>query len=1150
MKKSYISILLLFLVMILAISAVSAADTNETSDSVAQAVDEAPVEEVASADVDTVAATDDTAVLSAGGQNFTQLQTAVDTGMVLMSDDYVRQAGENTISVNKDVTIMGNDHKIDGNNLGGIFNVNSGYTLTLIGVTLINGNATNGGAIYNNGTLTIVNSYFLNNTATNSGGAIYNNGGSITVSGSTFDGNDLTDRNVNGNGGAAIYTENGDVLISTSTISNNLKNIVHRGGTGDYEGDLISAAVSNDGGTLTVTDSYFENNSGSYGGAILSQGAASSLTVSGTNFENNFAFLGGAIYCPNGNYLITGSNFTGNKVRGTGSTATSYAHGGAIAATETDECLISDCIFKDNSAAMGGAISTKNTNVVGCTFINNTAESAYSETYNGNPNNRGGMGAAVYSNKVMTIDDSTFINNTNTRNDAVYLREATVTDSSFTNTIIYENGKPLTISNNTYDNEGFDIVTSNAVYFDGVGDIPKMSNADLYYNATSFADLQAILDASSNIAIYLTGDVTKLASEEEAFANGIIVNGSAVIYLQGHTITSNNGKVFTVNESGSLSLYNGNVVGDGTSAIVNKGTVTLSLTTPATFTNVGEFAIDNQGTIKAQEKLTTFTQLNNLIALISGGEIYLSQYRYEITKTDAEKDAFANGIVIDKNLTIRGIVHSSRGIDTKINANNNGRIFNITNGATLTLQKVILQNGNATDGGAVYVNAGAALNTNTVAFNDNTATNRGGAIWSTGTLNIKDTSFDKNDITNRTENVDNGGAAIFSNGTLNVDNSRFTNNLLGYVVRTGDANNPQLIDGVVLSSGVAVINNSYFENNRGSYGAAITSVPIKSLGSTSVSLTVENSEFVNNLAYNGAGINVNADGSGHTIYLINNCTFIGNNATGIGSPGTPSSGGAVFIARDTEGTVTGSRFYNNTATLGGAISISAAKNSLKATVDNCVFENNTAVGSVDSEAIGGAIRIGGKGASDNMVVTVENSNFTNNVAADGGSAVYNAGNLTLSGNNVTSGKSEIKVDATGTITSTIKVTILDGEVKTISTLEANLYAKVTDDTGVNLIEDAKFNFTINGEEVPAVYDNGLYKATYTLPGVGIYPVNITYVTDDKNLDVVTGTIAYLKGTFTELQEQIKAANGELNLTGNFIYVEAVDSALKRWYYNQ
>ena len=63
MKKSKISILFLFLVMILAISAVSAADTNDTSDSAVQAVDEAPIEEVASEDVDAVAATDNTDVL-------------------------------------------------------------------------------------------------------------------------------------------------------------------------------------------------------------------------------------------------------------------------------------------------------------------------------------------------------------------------------------------------------------------------------------------------------------------------------------------------------------------------------------------------------------------------------------------------------------------------------------------------------------------------------------------------------------------------------------------------------------------------------------------------------------------------------------------------------------------------------------------------------------------------------------------------------------------------------------------------------------------------------------------------------------------------------------------------------------------------------
>ena len=165
MKKSKIMILLLVVAMVLTLSAVSAADTNDTSDSVVQAVDDAPLEEVASDDVDAVAATDDTTVLSTGEKHFTQLQTDVNKGTVLMSNDYVRQTGENTISITNDVTILGNGYKIDGSNLGGIFNVNSGCTLTLMGVTLINGNATNGGAIYNNGgTLTIVNSYFLNNT--------------------------------------------------------------------------------------------------------------------------------------------------------------------------------------------------------------------------------------------------------------------------------------------------------------------------------------------------------------------------------------------------------------------------------------------------------------------------------------------------------------------------------------------------------------------------------------------------------------------------------------------------------------------------------------------------------------------------------------------------------------------------------------------------------------------------------------------------------------------------------------------------------------------------------------------------------------------------------------------------------------------------
>ncbi|WP_406536665.1 right-handed parallel beta-helix repeat-containing protein, partial [Methanobrevibacter sp.] len=434
MKKLKIS-LLLIAIMIMSMSVAFAADEN-VSDDLAIPQDELGTLEIDSGVDDVSQASVDVEVLAAGtSKNFTVLQNEINTatGPVFLSSDYERAAGESDISISKDLTVIGsNNPKIDAKNLGGIFNVQSGHSLTLMGVTLINGNSEYGGAIYNDGgSVNIVNSKLLDNTATKSGGAIYNNAGTLLVSGSTLSGNDLTDRSVNGYGGAAIYDNGGTVIITDSQITDNLKDIVHRGGTGTYTGDLSSAAVTTEHGTLSVSDSYFARNSGSYGGAILAQGADATLTVERTRFEDNFAFNGGAIDAPDGaKYTIDNCTFKGNKVRGTGSTQRTYANGGAIAATESsDDCIISDCTFEDNSAAIGGAISGTNTHIENCTFINNTAKSAYSETFNGKTNNQGGFGGAVYSDAVMTITGSDFVNNTS-RADAVYVREATITDSS------------------------------------------------------------------------------------------------------------------------------------------------------------------------------------------------------------------------------------------------------------------------------------------------------------------------------------------------------------------------------------------------------------------------------------------------------------------------------------------------------------------------------------------------------------------------------------------------------------------------------------------------------------------------------------------------------------------------------------------------
>ncbi|WP_405306898.1 Ig-like domain repeat protein [Methanobrevibacter sp.] len=1131
MKKSKKAIILVMITIILSISAVSAADIDDSSDSSIQSIEKTAIDEVVSTDaVDDIQTAENNAdVLAADGDgNFTELQTSVNTGMVVMDKDYTRVEGENDISISRDVTIEGNSHKIDANNLGGIFNVNSGYTLTLIGVTLINGNAENGGAVYNNGgTLSISDSYFINNTATKSGGAIYNNGGTLDVTGSTFDGNDLTDRSVNGYGGAAIYSAAGDVTISTSTITNNLKNIVHRGGTGQYTGDLSGAAVTSKNGALTVSDSYFGKNSGSYGGAILSQGDNAVLNVVGSTFEDNFAFNGGAINIVSSKYTISNSTFRGNDAKGTGSSTSNYANGGAICAQENDndDGLISDCTFEDNTAAIGGAITTQIAQVTGCTFTNNTALASNSESYNGKTNNRGGFGGAIFNDNTITIEDSNFTDSIG-RGRGLDLKNADISGSSFTNTIINVNNRgTVTVSDNVYDNDGKDISSSSGCTVAvtvGNGEVPYVTSGTIIFDGDlTFQDLQDIVDAG-NAAITLTGNVLKSDEEEQTFANGILISHSVSIYAQDHTITANTGKVFTVNEGATLTLDKANVVGDGTSAIVNNGRVTLKVANPSTFTNVGEFAIDNQGTLY-QDSMTTFTQLSDLIALVNGGEISIGSSK--ITKADDEKATFADGIIVEKDLTITGFVNYKGEISTYLDAANSGRIFSVNDGATLTLNKIILKNGNAEKGGAVYVEAANGLIAQTVDFINNTAVYRGGAIYSEGTADVKDCVFDSNDITFRTANDDNGGAAIYNlKGVLTISDSKITNNLKDIVIR--DGNNGDLLVGVVVTSGDTLIKDSYFANNTGSWGGAISSLGY--LNTEEYVLNVVNSRFEGNNATFGGAIFIESSNLD-----VKNCTFENNKGVGVGSSGTSNThGGAIVVFPDgASADIIDSTFIGNSANTGGAVSFAGVDGD--SLVDNCTFIDNAAND-------GGAVYLW---TQSDAAVTVENSEFEGNTAG-WGSAISTDGDLKLSNNTITGDATAIG-NWGGSITSELMVTVLDGETHTFYN-DVSLYAVLTDDNG-NLVMDHTLKFYLDelATSYEAIYNStsGRYESSIANATPGTYTVTVT--SDSNNLTITTGTIVVIKkGSFTDLQYRLDNLEGDtFELPYDFTYSETVDSAL-------
>jgi hypothetical protein len=150
----------------------------------------------------------------------------------------------NPLTINKSVTINGAGAQntiIDGGNITQIVRVVSGTPgVAISGLTLQKGNGSLGGAILNQGTLTLTNVVITANTASEGGGINGNSGGSQTLINSTVSGNTaglggglsligpltLINTTVTGNTSTAIsggggVASNGNPLIINSTITGN-----------------------------------------------------------------------------------------------------------------------------------------------------------------------------------------------------------------------------------------------------------------------------------------------------------------------------------------------------------------------------------------------------------------------------------------------------------------------------------------------------------------------------------------------------------------------------------------------------------------------------------------------------------------------------------------------------------------------------------------------------------------------------------------------------------------------------------------------------------------------------------------------------------------------------------------------------------------
>ena len=171
-------------------------------------------------------------------------------------------AGALTLSTNVTVTGPGaNLLSISGNNASRILQVSVGVTATVSGLTLTKAyNDTQGGAVFNQGTLTLSDAAVTNSVAAFGGGVENLNGGVLVLRRVTLSGNLAAYQ------GGGLYQTGGSVTILDSTISGN------RCGSGaGTRGGGLSSLNGNAGVTLvgtTVTANTCANEAGGIDGAV------------------------------------------------------------------------------------------------------------------------------------------------------------------------------------------------------------------------------------------------------------------------------------------------------------------------------------------------------------------------------------------------------------------------------------------------------------------------------------------------------------------------------------------------------------------------------------------------------------------------------------------------------------------------------------------------------------------------------------------------------------------------------------------------------------------------------------------------------------------------------------------------------------------
>ncbi|DAA82569.1 MAG TPA: hypothetical protein DCS44_02690 [Cyanobacteria bacterium UBA10660] len=655
-------------------------------------------------------------------KNATDSSVTVKLGGDISADDRI-QIGKNTPT---SVTILGENKKYTSPTLA--FDVQKNTALTLNNITLdtIQHGSSWGGAMYNEGTLTLDNVTFNNNKAQTKnavgGGAMAlvatkGNAVSTTIKNSTFTKNSTETSNSAKNNGGAIYVygSSGQVGDNTLNISGSLFESNHTNKTGGAIG--VNNLGPSDFKIEIKHTTFTENKSTGYGGAI-------DVTTGDTGGTGNVTLN------------LDHATFNGNQ---------SESDGGAIAYEKGNiTSNIINSTFTNNTANNGGAIYNGIKNLT----ISNT-------TFDGNKTNDGGKGGAIYNAGNISLNQTEFKQST----DTIYMANDSFADFSGTNILngsissenatseIKNKGTLILNADNsgytgTYTQEsGQTDVNASSTFFGGettIADGVLNWNTLKNYNSTLKVEKGSLNIGNVNKASLSLNSNSYI--KKDSLVN---INSKGEIKLNGGSITLDNNDIW----AGNISIGDENTVGSGT------------LTIDGLTSNGGIFA--NGGTIDiisgrltasagdVIKEATTVKIKDDVLLAVRGGDVTLG----------ANTDWASKGGVLltDGTLTVKDF------------ASSNG-IFQANSG------KLMLENSTFTVGKDSFINSSVETNIDSnsklqitdngwVTIGDNDIWN-GEVSLAGGTLNYERTKSTNSTMT---------GDLIATSGNLNLLKNSYIN---------------------------------------------------------------------------------------------------------------------------------------------------------------------------------------------------------------------------------------------------------------------------------------------------------------------------------------------------------------------------------------